>query len=206
MISAKRETSSARTKSPLKPRASSLQLRSTRSSTTPRSRNRDLTHRRRFRPCWTKTRNSSFRFGRIFFERLFHHVVDFPLDFGGVAFVLTGNCPPDQGARGGIAEIDDQRAFGIRYADNPSSPAAPSRRIPLQFRPPRGPEVISHVEIGFPVRPFQTAGPQIAFDIGFDLLLYQFTIQNRILAVQLAVADGEGFVPGEIGSLVKLHR
>ena len=52
---------------------------------------------------------------RIFVDGFFDHVVELALDFGGVAFFLGGDGAPDERARGGIAQIDDQRSFGIRH-------------------------------------------------------------------------------------------
>ena len=89
------------------------------------------------------------RFRRILFDRLPHHVVEFAFDFLGVAFVFACDGAPNQGARGGVAKNDHQRAFRIGNPDDACAPAAPTRRVGfgLDLPLPRR-ERVANVEVG----------------------------------------------------------
>src|ERR1035441_3714207 len=52
--------------------------------------------------------------------------------------------------RGGVQQIDDQGALGVRHSHDARAPAAPSGRISLRLHLAGRPELVSHVEVGWP--------------------------------------------------------
>src|SRR5579862_6791073 len=60
---------------------------------------------------------------RVFLERLLDHRVELALHLDGIAFVLARDGAPDQRALGRVTQVDDQRAFGVRTADDRGTPS-----------------------------------------------------------------------------------
>src|SRR5579872_111201 len=143
---------------------------------------------------------------RIFVDGFFHHVVDLTLDLGGVVLFLGGDGAPDKRAGGRIAQIDDQRALRIRDAHVAGAESVPTGGVGFHLGLARGAECIAHVEVSRTIgRLRQALRSQIIYDIRLDLLFYQRAVQRGIAAVQLALADGEGFVTAEVDGLIELH-
>src|SRR5579863_7535076 len=131
---------------------------------------------------------------RILLDGLPHHVVELAFDLGRVALYFPGDGPPDQGAGAGIAQIDDQRAFGERHPHHARSPSAPTGRIGFRLGAPDRAERVTDIEVG-PARwhKQEALRTQISLDIGVEPLANQFAIERWIPAVQAAIADGERF-------------
>src|SRR6202051_2159361 len=88
-----------------------------------------------------------FLLGRIFFNRLSNHVVQFSLQLARISLFVGRDGAPDQRPRGRIPEIDDERALRVWHPDNSRTQPAPPRRISLRFEVTPCAECVANVKI-----------------------------------------------------------